>query len=195
MNRRHFLVTLLAPALLRAEEKKPTRELDFQIDAKPFGAGEADILAVLRSATGEIWRHCATTTFALRAMGKTWQTKPPFGNWRDYAKNLTSYAQDRLDDPKHQLPAGKTFAVWLAEVLPIQRKKWTRENNTIAARQLLPLFEAEPAGWDALPALNLCTREPQKNLARFLEEWKLNAAPAHHVFIEKVRAVLQTAAP
>jgi hypothetical protein len=272
MNRRLFLATLLAPAFLRAVEKAGPRDLDFRVDAKAFGAGEADILAVLHSAADEIWQHCPTTNFelgfriyrnekfpitlflhqdnrvaiglntgaqywsqyayqfahefchalmdhsndwrrlwhnsehanqwleesfcetaslfALRAMGKTWQTKPPYPNWRDYGKSLTKYAQDRLDDPKHQLPAGQAFGAWLMEVLPIQRKKWTRENNTIIAKQLLPLFEAEPAGWDTLQSIKLCKRDPQKSLSQFLDEWKSNAAPAHRAFITKVAAVL-----
>jgi hypothetical protein len=135
---------------------------------------------------------CETASlFALRAMGKSWQTKPPFGNWKDYAKHLTAYAQDRIDDPKHQLPAGKTFTAWLGEVLPVQRKKWTRENNTIVAKQLLPLFEADPSGWDALPTLNLCAREPLKTLARFMEEWRTNADEAHKGFVDKVAGVLK----
>jgi hypothetical protein len=269
-SRRQFAASLLfaACAPLRAQDP---RKLDLLIDAKSFGAGEADIRAVLLSAAGEIWKHCPATKFefgfrvyhhekypithyehedgrvviglatrdtfwsqyafqfahefchalmdhandwrrlwhngdhanqwveetfcevaslfALRAMGKAWDTSPPYKHWRSYGEKLTEYAQKRLDDPKHQLPAGKTFAAWFAEAEPIQRKKWTRENNTIVAIRLLPLFEAEPAGWDALPALNLCTREPQKTLQRFLEEWKQNAAEKHRAFIEKVIGV------
>jgi hypothetical protein len=135
---------------------------------------------------------CETASlFALRAMGRSWITAAPYEHWRNYAKSLTAYAQQRLDDPKHQLPASQTFAQWFAETEKVQRTKWTRENNTIIASRLLPIFEAEPAGWDALPALNLCTREPQKPLVRFLQEWKENAPPRHRPFIEKVAAVFR----
>jgi hypothetical protein len=288
LTRRRFagalLLGALAPAWAADEPPKPKgdprnpaddqRKLDFLVDAKSFGAGEADIKAVLQSAAGEIWKYCATTKFemgfriyrnekfpithfehedgrvkiglatektfwsqyafqfahefshalmdhandwrrlwhnaehanqwveetfcevaslfALRAMGRSWETAAPYPNWRSYGKHLTKYAQDRLEDPKHQVPEGKTFAAWFAEVEPAQRRKWTREINTTIARQFLPLFEAEPAGWDALPALKLCTREAGKTLARFMQEWKANAAPRHHAFIEKVTRTFPT---
>lgn len=124
--------------------------------------------------------------FALRSMENSWKTAPPYPNWKDFGKNLGKYAQERLDDPRHQLPAGKTFAQWLVEAEPVQREKWTRENNTIVAARLLPIFEADPTGWDAVAAINLCKHEEKKPLARFLEEWKTNAQPQHSAFIEKV---------
>jgi hypothetical protein len=79
---------------------------------------------------------------------------------------------------------------WLRSVEPIQRTRWTRENNTIVARELLPFFEAEPSGWDALPALNLCKREPDKTLKTFLEEWRANADATHRPFVDKVSHTL-----
>ncbi len=133
---------------------------------------------------------CETgSLFALRAMARTWETAPPYKNWKSFAVKHGEYARQRMTDPKHQLPAGQSFAEWFAATEPEQRKKWTRENNTIIALRLLPLFEAEPAGWDALASLKLCTREPDKTLARLLQEWKINARPEHRPFIEKVAAV------
>jgi hypothetical protein len=66
----------------------------------------------------------------------------------------------------------------------------TRERNTIVARELLPLFEAQPSGWDALAALNLCARDPQMTLPRFLEEWRDHAGKSQYAFIDRVRATL-----
>jgi hypothetical protein len=125
--------------------------------------------------------------FALRSMGRSWAKTPPYPNWGTFAEHLTDYAQKRLD----QAAAGlqMPFVEWLRTVEPLQRKRWTRENNTIVARELLPLFEADPAGWDALPSLNLCKRERDKTLATFLEEWSANAAANHRPFIAKVSRV------
>lgn len=127
--------------------------------------------------------------FALRAMARTWETAPPYPNWKSYAAKLAGYAADRMQDPKHQLPAGQTFAAWFTATEPEQRRKWTRENNTIIALRLLPHFEAEPAGWEALPSLLLCAREPQKPLARLLAEWKTNAPAGQRAFIEKIAGI------
>jgi hypothetical protein len=244
------------------------RALDLEIDAKAFNTGADDIRAVLLSAAGEIWKHCAGTKFefgfhiyrnekypithyerengriviglctentywsqyafqfghefchalmdhsndwrrlwhapehankwfeetlcevgslfALRAMAHTWETAPPYPNWKSYGAKLADYATQRMNDPKHQLPAGKTFAEWFTATEPEQRKKWTRENNTIIALRLLPLFEAEPTGWDTLPSLLFCAHEPHMTLARLLEQWKKNARPEQGAFIDKI---------
>jgi hypothetical protein len=52
------------------------------------------------------------------------------------------------------------------------------------------LFEAQPSGWDALPALNLCKRERDKTLATFLEEWRANADATDRPFIDQVSHTL-----
>lgn len=277
LTRRAFLASLAATAIphaLRAADD--SRKLVMRIDMKGFGgAGEADIKAVLRSAAGEIWRHCPNThfeqpgfsiyhndkfpithfersddgwiviglavegnlwarfsyqfahefchaladhsndwrrfwhntghankwleeslcetasLFALRAMAKTWEARPPYPNWKDYAKHLQGYAQERLDDPKHQLPAGKSFIEWLRETETTMRKNSTiRENNTIIAAQLLPLFEAEPRGWEAMTALNLGKRIQARTLTDHLGEWKSNTRPELQPFVGKIAAVL-----
>lgn len=133
---------------------------------------------------------CETgSLFALRAMGKSWETRPPYANWASFGKRHIAYAQERIDDPRHQLTAGTPFAEWFKATEPVQRKKWTRENNTIIAIRLLPLFEKEPAGWDTLPALNIGKRERQKPLAQLFQEWSDAALPGQREFIAKVAAV------
>ncbi|MCX7007443.1 MAG: hypothetical protein NTY53_09390 [Kiritimatiellaeota bacterium] len=134
---------------------------------------------------------CETASlFSLRAMAKTWQTKPPYGNWKSYAPSLADYAAQRMNDPKHQLPAGQTFAAWFAVEEPGLRKQWAqREKNTLIAQQLLPLFEAEPSGWETVTALKLGTRDVNKTLAKHLAEWHANAPAAQRAFILKFAVV------
>ena len=132
---------------------------------------------------------CETASlFALRAMAKTWETKPPYANWKSFAPHLASYAKERMDAPAHQLPAGKDFAAWFRENEPAQRLGWTRERNTVIARQLLPLFEAEPAGWDCLSAAHLCRRNREMTLADFFSQWRANATPGQRDFVGKLAA-------
>ena len=54
---------------------------------------------------------------------------------------------------------------------------------------MLPLFEAEPAGWEALTALKLGTRDVNKTLAKHLAEWHANAPAAQRAFITKFAAI------
>ena len=128
--------------------------------------------------------------FSLRAMAQTWQTQPPYPNWKGYAASLADYVTKHLADPKHQLPERRTFAAWFAAEEPELRQKWAqRDKNTIIARQLLPLFEAEPRGWEALPSLKLGTHDAAKPLARHLTEWSAHAPPQQRAFISRCAAV------
>ncbi len=133
---------------------------------------------------------CETASlFSLRAMAKTWETKAPYPNWTSFAPHLASYAKERMEAPGHQLPEGKNFAAWFRESEPAQRLGWTRERNTIIAKELLPLFEAEPAGWDCLSSAHRCRRDREMTLADFLGQWRANAAPPQRAFVGKLAAV------
>ena len=92
---------------------------------------------------------CETSSlFVLRRLGVTWQQNPPYEIWRSYAPAMAKYASDRLALPEHQLPADITFPVWFRQnEAAIRENAVLREKNVIIARQLLPLFEAEPAAW------------------------------------------------
>lgn len=134
---------------------------------------------------------CETASlFSLRAMGQTWKTAAPYPNWRSFAPHLTDYAQKRLDEPKHRLPDGTAFLDWFhAHEAEVRAKATIREHNGVVASQLLPLFEAEPSGWEAMTAFNLGKRVPTKPLTEHFTEWKANARPEQRSFVEKVAAV------
>ena len=111
-------------------------------------------------------------------------------NWKSYSAALADYAEKRMTDPKHQLPEDKSFAAWFAEEERGLREKWAqREKNTIIARHLLPVFEAEPRGWEAMTWLRHGPRETDKTLAKHFADWKANAPEQHRAFIGKLAAV------
>jgi hypothetical protein len=127
-------------------------------------------------------------------MGADWQTAPPYPNWRDYARHLTSYAQDRIDAPDHQLAAGVAFPSWFRlHHLEMRKSPALRNQNTIVAKQLLPFFEKQPEGWEAVPALNLGDRDPAKSLAQHLAEWQKNVRPELQQFVANLRALFDQA--
>lgn len=132
---------------------------------------------------------CETASlFCLRGMSRTWKTSAPYPNWQSFAPYLAAYAADRIAEPAHQLPDGQDFAAWFRATEPAQRLGWTRERNTIIARQLLPLFEREPAGWDTLSALHLCRREKHMPLSDFLTDWHHNVPENQRAFVRKIAA-------
>jgi hypothetical protein len=133
---------------------------------------------------------CETASlFALRAMGKSWETAPPYPNWKDFAPALTSYAQERIEDPKHQLPTDTDFLAWFHAEEPGLRKDSTqRGKNTIIAKQLLPIFETAPQGWEAVTFLNLGPHDRTMSLAQFLREWRDRCPADLQAVVKKIAA-------
>ncbi len=131
---------------------------------------------------------CETASlFALRAMGQSWQTKPPYRNWKDYSKSLTGYAQERLDKTAADFPADADFPTWFREHEALLRKNSTQRdwNNIIAAR-LLPLLEATPSGWESLCYYNLGERASEKTLAAHFRDWRASAPKEQAEFLGKL---------
>jgi hypothetical protein len=134
---------------------------------------------------------CETASlFALRAMSRRWRTAPPYPAWRSYAPWLNAYAEERIASPEHQLPAGMSFFIWFRENQSALRQDSTiRNRNTIIAIRLLPIFEAEPRGWDALPFLNRGSLNANKSLAQHLAEWHSRCPEDLRPFITRIAAL------
>ena len=128
--------------------------------------------------------------FVLRRLATAWQTKPPYPQWRTYATALGDYATERLARPDHQLPEGATFSEWFEHSESGLRLNGAmRAKNVVIARQMLPLFETEPSGWDAVSYLNLGQRDARKSLGQYVAEWRTAAPPARSAFIGRVAAL------
>jgi len=139
---------------------------------------------------------CETSSlFVLRRLAATWQEHPPYENWRSYAPAMAKYAADRMALPEHQLPANTTFQEWFRQNEASMRANAAlREKNVIVARQMLPIFEAEPAGWDAVCYLNLGAHLPGKSLVQHLAEWQTNSPAAVRPFVTKIAGLFPSAA-
>ena len=135
---------------------------------------------------------CETASlFALRAMSRTWADQPPYPNWKSYAPALTKYAEERLAQCATILAADAPFVPWFAGQIESLRKASTqRDKNLVVARQLLPLFETQPAGWESLTALNLTRdRDPGKAFDRHFADWIASAPESQRGFLARVRSV------
>jgi hypothetical protein len=129
----------------------------------------------------------AASLFTLRAMARSWQTAPPFPAWRAYAPWLNAYVEQRLALPEHQLPAGTPFLVWFKESEPALRlNPALRDRNTIIAIHLLPLFEAEPRGWETVLFLNRGLPRANGSLAQCLAEWQSRCPENLRFFVSRL---------
>lgn len=130
---------------------------------------------------------CETASlFALQAMSVSWRIQPPYPNWRSFSSALAAYAEQRLDETTQALPAGFVFLDWLREHEASMRENATlRAKNNVVALHLLPLFEAEPDGWEALTFLNRTKSPPDQPLAARFADWSKDAPAAQRAFIER----------
>jgi hypothetical protein len=131
---------------------------------------------------------CETASlFSLRAMSYTWQVSPPYPPFRAYAPWLADFAQQRLALPEHRLPAETSFADWFRQHQPALRSDANqRDWNAIIAAHLLPIFEAEPAGWEAVTFLNRGSSNKQESLSEHFAQWRANCPDRLRPFVSKL---------
>jgi len=134
---------------------------------------------------------CETASlFALRAMSRSWRTYPTYPAWRGYAPWLDHYVEQRLVLPQHHLPAGKPFLVWFREnEAALRQNPDRRDRNTIVAIQFLPIFEAEPRGWEALAFLNRASSNAEESLAQRFAEWRSQCPKQLRPFVTRLAKV------
>jgi len=134
---------------------------------------------------------CETASlFALRAMSRSWRAAPPYPTWRSYAPWLNDYVEQRLALPEHHLPAGKSFLVWFQDnQAALRQNSDMRDRNTIIAIQLLPIFEAEPRGWQTIALLNRGSSNAEESVAQHFVEWRSQSPDDLRPFVNKLAAV------
>jgi hypothetical protein len=64
-----------------------------------------------------------------------------------------------------------------------------RDWNTIIAIHLLPLFEAEPGGWESVTFLNRGPRDANETLAKHLVRWRSQCPADLSPFVSKLAAI------
>ena len=127
--------------------------------------------------------------FVLRRSAETWKTKPPYAHWKDYAKSLAAYADERIK--ASPLPAGKTLADWRRDHADALAKNATdRAKNNVAAVQLLPLFEKEPEQWASVAWLNTEKLDEATTFEQYLSAWHKNCPEKHRGFVKKIAKAL-----
>jgi hypothetical protein len=89
--------------------------------------------------------------FALKQMAISWQTAPPYPNWREYASSLDAYADEFIAQTEHRPPDGVTLGEWLRVNEPnLRANSYQRPMNGLVAVQLLPLFQDSPQQWQSI---------------------------------------------
>ena len=132
------------------------------------------------------WFHEAicelASVFVLRRMGERWQHLPPYANWASYSASLVSYAQSLTNRLAGNSPAG-SFSSWLsANENLLRANPYLRESNGVVAMRLLPIFEQEPTGWNAVRCLPATT----EHIRQYIESWRNSVDGQDCGFVERI---------
>ena len=121
--------------------------------------------------------------FAIKQMSLTWQTAPPYPNWRDYASSLSAYAEELITRDECRLPAGVSLREWLHVNEPnLRADPYQRPFNRLVAVQLLPLFQSSPEQWQCIRYMPDCN----ESFAEFLSLWHGACPDEHKVFVSRI---------
>jgi hypothetical protein len=131
---------------------------------------------------------CETASlFALHAMSRSWQSTPPLPAWKGYAPWLNDYVEKRLALRKNHLPARTPFLIWFRNnESALRRNSDRRDWNTIIAIQFLPIFEAEPRGWEAIAYLNRGFHNPKESLKQRFLTWRSESPKDLRGFVSRL---------
>lgn len=133
----------------------------------------------------------AASLFALRSMARTWAVEPPYPIWRDYSSALAAYEAEHISDPAHSLPPGMPFSTWLSLRLPLlEADSGRRDNNTVVAKKLLPVFETHRDAWRAVRYLHTQQTSPAVSLADFMDRWATACTADHRRVVKQIAVLL-----
>ena len=121
--------------------------------------------------------------YTVRSMGVTWKKNPPFPHKTTYAKHLLEYADNAAEDVAGQAPDDESWEEWLRKHEERSRADpYERVGNGIIALRMLPLFENNPEGWNAIRRLPAS----EVRIGEFLTQWKEAADPQDRELIQRI---------
>ena len=126
--------------------------------------------------------------FALRAMARSWKTRPPYPHWANYRDALRQYA-DTVALKRARLSSihGQGLAnFYSTHREALRANACDREINGAMALVLLRLFEEKPARWDAVRWLNGPRSRKGDTFEQHLSKWKRAAPQRHRAFIDRI---------
>jgi hypothetical protein len=130
--------------------------------------------------------------YALQEVSRTWLNDSDADpTWIHNGNCLAIYAQQRISLPEHTLPSDIPFLPWLETKLPELERDCggSRVTNTIIAKQLLPVFRADPSAWCAMRRMNTWNFNEQMTLDDYFDAWEMAAGEYGH-FVRTFRTIL-----
>lgn len=132
----------------------------------------------------------AASLFTLRRMAKTWETRPPYPNWKDFGASLSGYADNRIAECEKLGP--QTLAEWYRKhESSLRGNPVDRERNEVVAVALLPLLERNPESWNAVRFLNQGDADRERSFEEYLREWRSAAPDDQKEFVAEIAKLFE----
>lgn len=124
--------------------------------------------------------------YTLLRLEKEWEKSPPYPHWKEYAKEFTKYAEERIKKYRNEVP--EDLEEWFVQnEISLAKEPVNRPRNVALAIRLLPLFDKFPEGWAACSYLNEKKSKESKSFTFHLNDWFLSCPhQAQKKFIGKV---------
>lgn len=158
------------------------------------------ILSNYDRAGGEVSRQnqwfeetiCETASlYALGSLATAWSLAPPEPELAAHAKDLRRFFRLLITEGHRKLPEDTELREWLREhEAHLSADPYRRDQNDLVAKTVLPLFFADPRGWDAIGYLNLHPDDPSASLDEFMRHWHANAPERDRPFIARLSTLL-----
>ena len=135
---------------------------------------------------------CETASlFALRSMAKEWESNPPYPSWREYSSRLAEYEAEHVSHRMRSLPLGARFAEWFGDRHPLlEADPYRRDDNTVIAKELLPIFETRRAAWRAARPLHSSPGSSEGSLAGFMSGWGGRCSERDRQTVESIARII-----
>jgi len=191
---------------MTAFERTPSGQVRVLINARgrhwaqyvyQFAGELCHVLANFRAPLRHPWKWIeeslceVASQFAISCLSRSWQMSPPYAHWASFASAFTQYLGEHYSKPEHVLPTGEPFCDWLGSRLhQLKLDAGRRADNTIIARELLPIFEQDPDAWRAVRYLNLVDNSQALSVAEYFRCWRQATPVSHHRHVDAVEGRL-----
>ena len=127
------------------------------------------------------------SVFVLKGMAVKWLREPTIPGRESYAEAINTYVRDWMSREETHLSPGETLSEWVIYREPeFRREPLTLEkqrlNQALIAYELLPIFETQPSGWNAITTLPTS----ESNLKEYLGEWHSNVDGYDKAFVTSI---------
>ncbi len=124
--------------------------------------------------------------FVLRRMAKIWKIDPPDEFPSSYSGSLNRYVECKISKWQKAVPT-IPFSSWVSKnERELRMDPYIRIKNGVVALMLLPLFEKNRHGWNAVRHLPV-SEDP---IREYIDAWKIDVRDIDRPFVESVGKTL-----